>query len=147
MTGDNSDSRWQPADGTTQGAQKSKRERVHLILMALGNAPAAANRDDALALITSIFRDIENDHSGVPDGHFNAERLYPPVAEMARMVDGKPGLRRYRHTSHYTIIADNGAIAIRVFERGLKDGVMAIIGERTELDKPGADGRTVAELE
>ena len=147
MTGDNSDSRRQTADGPTQGAQKSKRERVHLILIALGSAPAASSRDDALALITGIFREVENEHSGAPYEPFNTERLYPPVAAMERQVDGKPWLRRYRHTSHYTIIADNGAIAIRVFERGLKEGVMAIIGERTELDKPGADGRTVAELE
>ena len=147
MTEDNKDSSHQSADGATRGAHKSKQERVRLILIALCNAPAASNRNDALALIAGIFRDVENEHSGVPDGSFNSERLYPPVAEMARMVDGKPWLRRYRHTSHYTIIADNGAIAIRVFERRLKDGVMAVIGERTELDKPGADGRTVADLE
>lgn len=118
-----------------------------MILTALGNALAASSRDDALALIASIFREVEDAHSGVPLEPFNAERLYPPVAEMARVVEGKPWLQRYRHTSHYTLIADNGAIVIRVFERGIKNGVMAIVGERTELDKPGADGRTVADLE
>ncbi len=146
MTKDNNISKPQPEDGTHTKAIKTKKERVILILMALGKAPAASSRDDALALIAGIFREVEDEHSGVPDEPLNKERLYPPVAEMARM-DGKPGLRRYRHTSHYTIIADNGAIAIRVFQRGIKDGVMTIIGERTELDKPGADGRTVADLE
>lgn len=66
---------------------------------------------------------------------------------MERQVDGIPSLRRYRHTGHYTLIAENGAIVIRVFVRGFKDGIAAIIGERTELDKPGADGRCVPDFE
>ena len=125
----------------------AKHDRVSLILTALRDAPAAAGRDDALALLERIFRIVEDEHSGVPHEPFHADRLYPPVAEMERQVAGKPWLRRYRHTGHYTLIADNGAIAIRVFVRGIKDGVMAIVGERTELEKPGADGRIIAEME
>ena len=125
----------------------SKPVRVRLILAALRDAPAAASREEAVALMERIFRLVEDEHSGVPQEPFHADRLYPPVAEMERQVEGKPWLRRYRHTGHYTLIADNGAIAIRVFLRGMKDGVMAILGERTELDKPGADGRRVTELE
>ena len=146
MSEDNNFSKPRPEDGTHTGARKTKKERVNLILMALGKAPAASSRDDALALIAGIFREVENEHSGIPDGPFNKDRLYPPVAEIARM-DGKPWLRSYRHTGHYSLIADNGAIVIRVFLREPKDGVWAIIGERTELDKPGSDGRTVADLE
>jgi len=125
----------------------SKKDRVALILAALRDAPAAGNRDGALALMARVFRLVEDEHSGVAEVPFHADRLYPPVAAMERAVDGKPWLRRYRHTGHYTLIADNGAIVIRVFVRGMKDGVMAIVGERTEFDKPGADGGTLAELE
>lgn len=125
----------------------SKKDRVALILAALRDAPAAENRDGALALMGRVFRLVEDEHSGVAEVPFHADRLYPPVAAMERAVDGKPWLRRYRHTGHYTLVADNGAIVIRGFVRGMKDGVMAIVGERTEFDKPGADGRTVAELE
>lgn len=125
----------------------SKPVRVRLILASLRDAPAAASREEAVALMERTFRLVEDEHSGVPQEPFHADRLYPPVAEMERQVEGKPWLRRYRHTGHYTLIADNGAIAIRVFVRGMKGGVMAILGERTELDKPGADGRRVTELE
>lgn len=125
----------------------SKNERVRLILAALQNAPAVASREEALRLMAEVFREVEDAHSGVPEKPFHVERLYPPVHSMERTVEGKPWLRRYRHTGHYTLIADNGAIVIRVFVRGLKDGVMAIVGEQTELDEPGADGRTVASQE
>ena len=125
----------------------SKPDRVRLILAALRNAPAAESREEALTLMARIFRLVEDEHSGVPPEPFHADRLYPPVAEMERQVEGKPRLRRYRHTGHYTLIADNGAIAIRGFVLGMKDGVMALVGERTELDKPGADGRRVTEWE
>ena len=119
----------------------SKPARVALILAALRDAPAVADREEALALMDRVFRLVEDEHCGVPHESFHAERLYPPVVAMERQVEGQPWLRRYRHTGHYTLIADNGAIVIRVFVRGTKDGVMTIIGERTELDKPGADGR------
>jgi hypothetical protein len=125
----------------------SKQSRVGWILAALKDAPAAAARDEALALMDRVFRLVEDQHSGVPHEPFHANRLYPPVAAMARQVEGKPWLRRYRHTGHYTLIADNGAIVIRVLVRGMQNGVMAIIDERTELDKPGADGRRIADLE
>lgn len=118
-----------------------------MIFTALRDSPAASNREDALALLDRIFRLVEDEHSGVPCEPHHVDRLYPPVADMERKVEGKPWLRRYRHTRHYTLIADNGAIVIRVFERGMKDGAMAIVSERTELDKPGADGRRVADLE
>lgn len=127
--------------------QLSKAARVALILAALRDAPPAASRGEALALRDRVFRLVEDEHCGVPHEPFHADRLYPPVAAMERLVEGKPLLWRYRHTGHYTLIADNGAIVIRGFVRGMKDGVMAIIGERTELDKPGVDGRRVIELE
>ena len=125
----------------------SKRERVGLILAALRDAPAAASREEALSLMDRIFRLVEDKHSGVLHEPFDVNRLYPPVAAMERRIAGKPWLRRYRHTGHYTLIADNGAIVIRVFVHGMKDGMMTIVGERTELEKPGADGRTITEMD
>lgn len=125
----------------------SKKERVNMILATIMEAPAVGSRDEALALMDRVFRRVEDVHSGVPHDPPHVNRLYPPIASMERRVDHKPWLRRYRHTGHYTLIADNGAIAIRVFVRGLKEGVMAIVGERTELDKPGADGRRVDDME
>ena len=65
-----------------------------------------------------VFRDIEDAHSGVPHEPFHADRLYPPIAEMERTLEGKPELRRYRHTGHYTLIAGNGTIVIRIFLAG-----------------------------
>lgn len=125
----------------------TKLARVGLILAALNDAPAAATRDEALALLDRVFRVVEDEHSGVPYEPYHPNRLYPPVAAMERLVEGKPWLRRYRHTGHYTLLADNGAIEVRVFVRGLKDGVMAIVGEQSVLDKPGADGRRISALE
>jgi hypothetical protein len=125
----------------------AKHERVKLILSRINDAPPAQNREEALDLIDRIFREVEDRHSGVPHDPFHPGRLYPPAAQMERQVDGIPSLRRYRHTGHYTLIAENGAIVIRVFVRGFKDGIAAIIGERTELDKPGADGRCVPDFE
>lgn len=124
----------------------SKKERVGLIFAALQDAPLAENRDQALALMDRVFRKVEDEHSGVPYDPYDKERLYPPVAEMERQEEGKPWLKRYRHTGHYTLIADNGAIVIRVIERGMVNGVKTIVGERTELNKPGADGQRIDEM-
>jgi hypothetical protein len=131
----------------SDGSRLSKQQRVRLILASLHDAPPASSRDEALALMSKVFSMIEDEHSGVPEAPFHADRLYPPVAEMERQVENKPRLRRYRHTSHYTLIADNGAIVIGVFVRAMKDGAMAIAGERIELDKPGADGRRLSAME
>lgn len=132
---------------SSESTRLSKKERVSMILAAIMEAPAASNREEALALMDRMFRSVEDVYSGVPHDPQHIDRLYPPIAAMERRMDHKPWLRRYRHTGHYTLIGDNGAITIRVFIRGLKDGVMAIVGERTELDKPGADGRRVDDLE
>jgi hypothetical protein len=125
----------------------SKQERVALILVALLEAPPASDREEALALMKRVFAAVEDEHSGVPEEPYHPNRIYPPVAAMERSVEGAPGLRRYRHTGHYTLIAENGAIVIRTLLRGVKDGVHSIVGERTELDKAGFDGRRVADFE
>lgn len=89
-------------------------------------------------MIAGIFQEVEDRHGGVLPPH--PDRLYPPVEDMEREVEGMPSLRRYRHTNHYTLIADSGAILIRGFIRGEVNGIRKITGERTILDKPGADG-------
>jgi hypothetical protein len=81
----------------------SKQERVGLILAALRDGPAAASRDEALALLDRAFRMVEDEQSGVSAEPFDARRLYPPVTSMERRVEGRPELRRYRHTGHYTL--------------------------------------------
>jgi hypothetical protein len=125
----------------------SKTERVALILQRLREEAPADSRAEAIALMARIFREVEEAHSGVPEWPQHKDRLYPPVAEMEASVEGKPWLKRYRHTGHYTLVADNGAIVIRVLLRGEKDGKRVIVGERTELDKAGADGRRVDDFE
>ena len=125
----------------------SKQARVGLILAGLKASSPASSRDEALSLIDRIFRLVEDGHSGVPHDPYDTDRLYPPVASMERQLEGTPALRRYRHTGHYTLIADNGAIVIRVFRRGMLSGVMSIIGEETVLDHPSSDGRRVGDFE
>lgn len=125
----------------------SKQARVSLILAALEASSPASSREEALSLMDRIFRSVEDEHSGVPHEPYHTDRLYPPVAAMERQLEGKPALRRYRHTGHYTLIADNGAIVIRLFRRGLVNGVMSIICEDTVLDHPGSDGRRVGDFE
>lgn len=118
-----------------------------MIVDILSTAPGAKNSEEAPALIGHVFREVEDAHSGAPEFPMNAERLYPPVASMAREVEGKPWLRRYRHTNHFTLIAENGAILIGGFVRERRSGVVAITGHKTVLDKPGGDGRRISDLE
>lgn len=125
----------------------SKKERVNLILKALNDAPAVASREQALALLDQVFRNVEDMYSGVPHEPHHVARLYPPVASMERQVEGKPWMRRYRHTSHYTLIADNGAIVIGIIVREKMDDSKMIISEHPVLNKPGSDGRCVADWE
>ncbi|MGV3664155.1 MAG: hypothetical protein ACO1TE_28540 [Prosthecobacter sp.] len=127
--------------------QLSKKDRVDLILTRLLTAPAAGSREEALALMDRVFREVEDMHSGVPHDPYHPDRLYPPTTDMERKVEGRPSLSRYRHTGHYTLIAENGAIEVRILVRGMKDGVKVIVGERTELNKAGADGRRVADFD
>ena len=121
----------------------SKRERVALIYAELAAAPAVESREMALELFDQVFRKIEDAHSGVLHDPQCTIRLCPPVAEQEQTVDGKPWLRRYRHTDHYTLIAENGAIEILI---KVRSEAKAVIGVRTVFEKQGADGFRVSEL-
>lgn len=78
----------------------TKNERLQDILNRLRIAPPVNSRDSALALMKEVFDAVE---SSIPE----ADRMFPPVAEMAE--DHAVQVQRYRHTGHDTLIADNGA--------------------------------------
>ena len=123
-----------------------KKDRVALIFTQLKAAPPPSSRESALSLLDEIFRKVEDAHSGLPHDPYDVERMYPPVAEIAKTLPGQSWLRRYRHTSHVTLISESGAIEIRMIERGMVNGVKAIVGEKVVFEKPGADGRRVSEM-
>jgi hypothetical protein len=125
----------------SEESEIAKAVRVRLILERLKAAAPANTRAKALALIASVFDEVENECGIPPD-----RRIFPPVEAMASEVKNRPRVRRYRHTNHYTLIGDNGAIVIRAFIRQQVAGIYRIVGERTDLDKAGADGKTVDEL-
>ena len=107
--------------------------------------PIAANGLEAMQFIADILRAVEDEFSGVPydpaesgtDG-----RLYPPKEQYRRPKEERPGVRCYFQVAHKTLIADNGAIEISVRSVHGNDYVDSV-----ELDKAGADGRTVSEYD
>lgn len=124
-----------------------KKARVAIILETLRAAPPVKNRDEALELMSRVFREIEDRHSGEPETPFHSDRLYPPTSEMERSDTAKPHLRWYRHTSHTTVISENGAILIYRRIPGTRTQFTDFNHRDVLLDKPGADGRRVAEAE
>jgi hypothetical protein len=122
----------------------TKSERLTLIYQGLTDAPAAASRPGALALMQRVFREVEDEHSGTADEPDHPDRMHPPVAEMEEDMPALSTAKRYRHKRHYTVIADNGAFEIRRFLYALQDGKKRRIGEQIDFSKPGADGHGVA---
>jgi hypothetical protein len=109
-----------------------KRERLDLFFERLSAADQAADDVEAFLLISRILNEVEDEYSGVPFDPENWKddgRLYPPLKDNARPVNGRPDLTRYRSRNHNTFIRENGAIAIRalggdvIFEKAGKDGV------------------------
>ena len=116
----------------------SKHQRLELILERLAAAPPAANADEALALMATVMKAVEDAHSGVPDNPDAWQtdgRLYPPLADR-RIPDphGRTGVECRRSLAHYTCAGAHGAILIVDSRTG------AVI-----FRKPGADGRTLPE--
>jgi hypothetical protein len=124
----------------------TKPDRLALILQSLTDAPAPNSRVEALALMQRVFKEIEDAHSGAPDTPDHPDRMHPAVADMEEDIPNEPSVKRYRHKGHYTLIADNGAIAIRRFIYEIKDGKKRRVGEKTDFSKPGADGLDVPNL-
>jgi hypothetical protein len=116
----------------------TRAERFSEFVRRLNEAPSASSADNALALLTSILNEVEDELAGVPydparwqtDG-----RLYPPQADSRRTVADRTDVVRYRSRAHNTYIAENGAIEI-----------VAISGE-VILRKTGADGRHVWDID
>lgn len=121
----------------------SKADRVALINAEMAAAPPLENREQALRLFDQVFRKIEDTHSGVFEDPDCRIRLCPPVAEQEQVVEGKPWLRRYVHTRHYTLIAENGAIEIRTKVRN--EANINVEGP-IAFEKRGADGRSISEM-
>ncbi len=85
-----------------------------------------------MRLLENALNQVEDELTDVPfdpDEWLNDGRLYPPRADSARRVPGRPDVTRYRSLGHNTWIARNGAIRI-----------VEIANDSTVLDKPGADG-------
>lgn len=117
------------------GMSASRGERLSEFLRRLGAAPPASNHDEAMALITDLLNQVEDEMTSIPhDPAFplNDGRMYPPLADAKRPVSGRPDLVRYRSRAHSTIISDAGAIQIIDHGSG-----------RVVLEKPGADGRSI----
>jgi hypothetical protein len=111
-----------------------KRERLQELYRRLAAAPDAATFEEAFNQLSSILNEIENDWSLAPydpENWRNDGRLYPPLLDNVRDVDGHPGLKRLRSRFHNTFIAANGAIEIQK------------LGGEVEFTKAGADGRGV----
>lgn len=109
-----------------------KRERLDLFFERLSAADPAADAEEAFLLISRILNEVEDEYSGVtfdPENWKDDGRLYPPLKDNARPVNGRPDLTRYRSRGHNTFIRENGAIGIRalggelIFEKAGKDGI------------------------
>jgi len=100
----------------------------------LAASPPAGNVDEALELITTLLNAVEDELSGAPNEPTNWQndgRLYPPLPDSIRAVEGRPGPKRFRSFRHNTFVAGNGAIEIRTIEGTL------------QISKPGRDGKGV----
>jgi hypothetical protein len=114
----------------------TRRERTEIFFRRLAASGPCASADEALGRIADVLNGIEDMFTSIPFNPAAWEsdgRLYPPQEDQRRDVAGHPDIRRYRSRQHNSWIADNGAIRI---DQG---GTIC-------LEKPGADGRTIAQL-
>jgi hypothetical protein len=118
----------------------TRRERVEEIMRRLSIAAPFKNDVQARTSLEEIMRAVEDEYSGIqenPNAHLAARtdgRMYPPHDRFA-FPSGSPRIRAFGQTGHRTYFGDNGAVLI---ERRL-DGV-------AEVDLPGTDGKTIADL-
>jgi len=112
-----------------------KSVRLQEFLRRLRSLPAAANHDQARAQLEETLNAVEDELSGVPfiPNNWRTDgRMYPAQDDYAADVEGHPCVTSYRHRSHETFIAENGAFEIR----DLKENKVLI-------EKLGADGKGV----
>lgn len=114
----------------------SKAVRFEEFLRRLGAAPHASNFDEAYRQLCDILNAVEDEMTDIPfdpENWQNDGRMYPPQFDNVRPVPDRRDVRQLRSRGHRTLIADNGAIAI-------KDLSGTIV-----LAKPGSDGQSVQE--
>jgi hypothetical protein len=111
-------------------------KRLRAIQALLDAAKPASDHDEALALLTRIVNEYEDEHSGIRYAPEDARtirdgRIYPPEPDSEK-PSTVPGARRYRTRGHNVYIGSAGAIA---FENAKSEAI--------EFSKPGSDGQEV----
>jgi hypothetical protein len=115
-----------------------RRERLNEFFRRLLAAPNAGTFDEALQQVVTIMNAVEDELTGTPNLPPNWRedgRMYPPQMDHMRPVPGHPQVQRFRTAGHNVFIGENGSLQIVAM-----DGTV-------EIEKPGADGRGVWELD
>lgn len=123
-----------------------KKDRLKTILSLVEERPAAADAEEANALMVQAFEEVENalplDEADKMHVH-DLESFYDPISYEGRKIY----YQFYRH--HIIFIADNGAIDIRGINEGMnsetieKDPSFPSRGLPLLFEKAGADGHGV----
>ena len=115
-----------------------KSVRVEQFIRRLEAAGLAGDTSSAFKLVCETLNAVEDELTNIPynlDTSDSDGRLYPPLEDNVRAVEGHSHVKRYRHRSHNTFIGDNGAIEIQL-----------VAGKAPPLiSKHGSDGRGVWE--
>ncbi len=117
---------------------RSKASRLKEFVGRLLACSPATSEAEALEQLAATLKEVEDEMSGVaynPAAWRTDGRMYPPQADAARAVVGKPDITRYRSAGHNTFVGSNGALRIE-----------GVVGGQVLLDKPGADGKRIDEL-
>ncbi len=118
----------------------SKRERIERVLRSISDARPFASLTEARSAIEGIFRQVEDQLSGIPENPKADEttvsdgRMYPPPSDRYEIKQKSPLVRAFRHVGHKTSFGENGAILIQTL-----DGSAV-------LDLSGKDGRRISDL-
>jgi hypothetical protein len=93
----------------------TKPERLAEIFRRLKNAEPAGARDEAFELVKKIIDAVEDEYADTPyapEKWENDGRMYMPMPDNEREVEGRPDQRRYRSRKHNIFIGDDGSIEI-----------------------------------
>jgi hypothetical protein len=116
----------------------AKNQRLELFCERLQKAQPFSSGEEAYLRLAAILVDVEDEFSGIPNNPATWQtdgRLYPPQQDTKRIHPNCPSIVRYRSVAHNTLIGENGSIRIET------------ITGQVVLNKCGADGLTVADLE
>jgi hypothetical protein len=116
----------------------AKNQRLEVFCERLLKAEPFSSGEEAYVRLAAILVGVEDEFSGIPNNPVTWQtdgRLYPPQQDTKRTLPNCPGIVRYRSVAHNTLIGKNGSIRIET------------ITGRIVLDKSGADGLTVADVE